>query len=518
MRNLELALRTPGQVLLLERGAAQALVDRALEGRPAAPAGRSLLQKAVSAVSRLGRPQASDDYDDDVGMPIVDRSRLALPQISWAGTIEYGEGYAIVENVAILDIAGILSPDGYFDWWDWCWVGGYAQIGAAIRAARADDRVDAILLRIDSPGGYVDGCFDLADEIAAENGGAGGKPIWTHARMACSAAYALASATDRIVTPAEADVGSIGVLVMHYDVSGFYAEHGIQVEAIQSLPRKTDGAEWKPLSDDARAHLQAVVDQVARRFTKTVEAGREISAESIAAMQARWFLAQHDDAGQSGLALGLVDEIGTERAAFAALTQSLTNSTGGAPAGPGSSAQRADPTTQAETDMSLKDQIAALRGKAAKGDAKAIAELKSMGVPVKAEGQDDEEDDKEKVEGEEAPADEEKDKEEDEEDDDKEPAASATGTKAGFALLNHKEAKARPGMAAKLAKKVAGGKLSYGEAVDLLASAPKASRLADAMAGKDRNPGNDGGQNRAEGNLGGAVDRLLAKQGRKAIG
>ncbi len=505
MRNLDLALHTPGQVMLLERGAAQAMLERGMPERPAAGGGRSLLRRALGAMSRIGRPQAMEDDDEDG--PRIDTGRLALPQINWAGTVEWGEGYAIVGKVAIIDIEGVLTPDGYIDWWNWCWVGGYAQIDAAITAARADDRVDAILLRIDSPGGYVDGCFDLAEKIRAGNAANGGKPVWANARMACSAAYALASAADRITAFAEADVGSIGVLVLHVDVSAFYAEHGVKIEAIQSAPRKTDGAEWKPLSEDARAHLQAVVDQIARRFSATVTAGRGISSDDIVAMQARWFLAQHDDPAMSGLALKLVDGISTDQAAYLALTQSLTEDTGGAPAGPGSSAQRADPNQpEAETDMSLKEQIAALRDKAAKGDAAALAELKAMGVALKAESTDtvDEND-----------PDKDKDPDEtDEEDEDGEPEAKATGNKAGFALLRHKEAKGREALATRLAEKVSGGKLSYGEAVTMLADAPKGgSRLATAMSGKDRNPGADLGEaGKASAGLASAVDRMNAKK------
>lgn len=310
MLDLDLTMRTPGRVLMLERRHAQALVDRAFEERRGAQGG-NLLTRALGAVARLHRPQADADID------AADRTRLALPQIAWAGSVEWGEGYAIVDGVAVIDITGVMTPDGYYDWWDDCWVGGYAQIASAVATARADERVRALFLRVNSPGGLVDGCFDLAEQIAAGNGAAGGKPVWVHARMACSAAYALAASADRIVASAESDVGSIGVLVLHADVSAWYAEHGLKIEAIQSGARKTDGAEWKPLSADARAHLQGVVDQIARRFFATVSAGRGLSVEAIAALEAQWFLAAHDDPAMSGLALGLVDAIAPEAAAFA---------------------------------------------------------------------------------------------------------------------------------------------------------------------------------------------------------
>lgn len=505
MFNLDTTLRSPGRVLLLERDHAQALIDRSLESRRNGSGGNSLLSRAMSAMARIGRPRAATDEDDEE----VDRSKLAMPSISWAGTIEWGDGYAIVDGIAVIDIAGVLTPDGYYDWWEDCWYGGYSQIASAVVAARSDDRVNALFIRVNSPGGLVDGCFDLADLIAEGNGKAGGKPVWVHARMACSAAYALASAADHIVASAEADVGSIGVLIVHVDVSAFYAEHGIKVEAIESGPRKTDGAEWKPLSDDARAHLKGVVDQVARRFTSVVSAGRDMKPEAIVALQARWFLAQHDDPTQSGEQLGLVDAISPERVAFAALLNSLSDETGsGAPGGEGSTARA---VTGKEVEMSLKDQVTALRAKAAKGDKTAIAELKALGIALEAET--DETGVEAETETEEETAAEEPATEEDEEDEaEEEPAAGATGTAVGFSLLNAPEASGRDALAKQLAAKVASKKLTYGEAKKMLASAPKGSRLANSMAGRDRNPGRDGGDGAKAGTgLGAAVDRLNAK-------
>lgn len=505
MIDLDLALRTPGRILLLKRGDAQALLDRAIEGRN--------VRNSDGWLSRLmGSARKAERADDDAGKG----EALAMPVVRWASAVEYCDGYALVDGVAVIDVSGVLTPEGYFDWWTETWVAGYAQIADAVAAARLDGRVKAIFLRINSPGGLVDGCFDLADAIRAENGAAGGKPVWAYAKMACSAAYALPSGCDRIWAAAESDVGSIGVVITHVDSSAMLGEWGLKVEAIESAPHKTDGAGWKPLTDEARAHLQAVVDQVAKRFVAVVSTGRGLGEDAIRAQEARWYLAQHDDPAMSGLALGLVDEIGSERAAFAALVKSLSEPSGsGAPAETGdvaADAARADATM--ETEMSLKDQIEALRKKAVAGDAAAIAELKAMGVPLKAEGDGGDDDDKD--DDDKAGKDSAKDDDDKDDDDDDEPKASATGTKAGFALMRNKAAKGREALATRLATKVADKKLTFGEAVAMLGDAPKASALGAAMEGRDRNIGGDGGK--AATGLGGAVDRLNAKRnaGKKA--
>lgn len=514
MTDLELALRTPGVVLLDPRHCS-ARIERSIIN---AHGGQGGFLGGLLGRIGVGRAKARGDEDH--------APTMARPNLSWAETLEYGEGYAIVDGVAVIDVSGILTPDGYYDWWSECWVAGYAQIGAAFEAAQDDERVRAILMRYDTPGGLVDGCFDLAAAMRARNGANGGKPVWAHARMACSAGYALASSADRLLATAEGEVGSIGVVIVHTDYSEWLAENGIKVTAIQSGEHKTDGAPWKPLGEDVQAYWQAIVDQIARKFAGTVEAGRGLGADSIAALGARWFMAEHDDPALSGLSLGLVDEVAPERAAFEALIASLSDTTGGAPAGTGSSLKRATTSTK-ETEMSLAEQIAALRAKAAKGDKSAKAELKKLGIALKAKAEDEkdpeaEEEEKDEAEGEEEePEAEEDEKDPEAEEDDKEeaegeeeePEAKATGTKAGFRLLQSKEAKGREALAGRLAEKVAAKKLSYGEARDMLAAAPRKSRLGDAMAGRDRNPGRDApNAGKAGAGLAAAVDRMNAKK------
>jgi len=73
-----------------------------------------------------------------------------------------------------------------------------------LEMARDDSAVDALLLDIDSPGGESSGVFD--------------KPVWAVANdMAFSAAYALASAADKLFVSRTGGVGSIGVIAMHVD-------------------------------------------------------------------------------------------------------------------------------------------------------------------------------------------------------------------------------------------------------------------------------------------------------------
>lgn len=301
-------LARPRAVVLLDSEWSLAVLADFARSRPRA----SLLTRAARVVGLSG---------DE---PEVSR-RMAAPQVDWAADAEPTDaGYTLAGPLAVIDVKGVMTQDGYYDWWEDRWVGGYAQISAAIRAAEADERVKAKLIRFDTPGGLVDGCFECAADIRAASARNGGKPTWGSVMMACSAGYALASACDRILAPASVYVGSIGVYMVHVDISKMLAEMGLKVTEIVSdgATQKTDFQSWKPLSEEALADGQAVVDETSRLFFACVNAGRpDLAAEFLKGLKGRAFMAQHSDASRSGLALKLIDAVASERDTAADLAQ-----------------------------------------------------------------------------------------------------------------------------------------------------------------------------------------------------
>jgi signal peptide peptidase SppA len=192
---------------------------------------------------------------------------------------------------------------------------GYDGIRQVFMSALADDAVRAIVLLIDSPGGEVSGCFDLADTIFAARGA---KPIWAILNeCAYSAAYAIASAADRITVPRTGGTGSIGVIAMHVDWSTAIQKAGIKVTFITYGERKADGAPELPLSKEALARFQKDIDEVGDLFVATVARNRNISASEVRNMEAATFQGGH------GIALGLADAVMAPDAAFRALLNEL---------------------------------------------------------------------------------------------------------------------------------------------------------------------------------------------------
>ncbi|POZ13461.1 serine peptidase, partial [Lelliottia aquatilis] len=176
-------------------------------------------------------------------------------------------GYDVLEGVAVIPVHGTLVQKlGSLR--PYSGMTGYDGIRQSFLNALHDPEVTAICLDVDSPGGEVGGCFDLVDLIYASRGK---KPI--HAILtesAYSAAYAIASAADRIVVPRTGGVGSIGCIVIHCDWSQRIEKEGLQVSIITFGDRKAETNSLRPLSDQARAGIQAEVDAAGVLFVDTV--------------------------------------------------------------------------------------------------------------------------------------------------------------------------------------------------------------------------------------------------------
>jgi len=233
--------------------------------------------------------------------------------------------YLVIDGIAVIEIAGVLIHRGG-------WIGqssgqtSYEGIAAQIDAATSDPTVRGVALDIDSFGGEVAGVFDLADRIRALRTT---KPVWAFvAEHAFSAGYALASQADRILLPRTGAVGSIGVVVMHADLSGQLDQDGVSVTLIHAGSHKVDANPYAPLPDAVRNDIQREIDVLRFLFTETVAAGRagRLSQEAAIATEAATYR------GVDAVAAGLADEVIDMQRGFAAFRQRVANNPTLAPA------------------------------------------------------------------------------------------------------------------------------------------------------------------------------------------
>lgn len=182
--------------------------------------------------------------------------------------------------VKILSLSGVITPHGSpLLALLGIGGGGLNAFRAMFREAVADESVGAIVLNIDSPGGLV----DLVPETAAEVRDARGtKPIIAVANtLAASAAYYIASAADEVVVTPSGEVGSIGVMLRHEDLSRRAEMLGVKPTLIFAGKHKTEGNPYEPLSDAAKETMQAAVDTIKAEFDAAVAEGRGVTPEIV---------------------------------------------------------------------------------------------------------------------------------------------------------------------------------------------------------------------------------------------
>lgn len=220
------------------------------------------------------------------------------------------KAYTVIDGVAIIPIQGSLLQrvTGLDAWSGLC---GYNQIEAKIEMAMADRDVRAILLDVDSPGGEVAACFDLARKIAGYSMRAGGKPIIGAVNeQACSAAYALISAADEIYMPDTGVVGSIGVWTLLVDLTRALDKDGIEVTMIRAGDRKARGGPYEKADKQTVNKLLNWVEQTRVQFATLVSENRDIPVDDVLAQEGDWF---H---GEEALELSLIDGFGPFEAIF----------------------------------------------------------------------------------------------------------------------------------------------------------------------------------------------------------
>ena len=183
-----------------------------------------------------------------------------------------------VGGVSVLPIYGVITPraDMFSD------VSGGTSLEtfrSQLAEAMSDDDVRAIVLDVNSPGGST----ELLEETAAELRAAREtKPIVAVSNtMTASAAYHLASqASEFFVTPS-GHAGSIGVYTTHEDLSGAQEKAGIKTTHVKAGSRKVDGNPFEPLSKEARAHLQTLVDAAYGTMVRDIALGRRVSEADV---------------------------------------------------------------------------------------------------------------------------------------------------------------------------------------------------------------------------------------------
>lgn len=228
-----------------------------------------------------------------------------------------GEGAALVESVVrgregpkilLLDIDGVIGEaapsSGFFGGPE---LGTVARVVEMLDRARADDKISAVVLRIDSPGGTATASEQVYEEIVRFKSE---RRIPVAAQLmgtATSGAYYVAMAADTIQAHPTTVTGSIGVIFTSLSFAGLMEKLGVEDQTLTGGEFKDAGSPFRRLSSEERAQLQTIVDDLHARFREIVGRGRpKLSPDQIARLASgRVFSARQ------ALDHGLVDRIGS---------------------------------------------------------------------------------------------------------------------------------------------------------------------------------------------------------------
>ena len=175
---------------------------------------------------------------------------------------------------------------------------------AALKEALEDRAVKGILLDVDSPGGTLDGGYTFAEMIYEARGQ---RPIVAFVDgLSASMGYWISSASSHIIANKTAEVGSIGIVWAHRDMTDADAKRGIKTTIFTAGKYKAVGSPDVPMDEDGREYIQARLDEAYALFIETVARNRGAAKEKVLADMAdgRIFL------GESALNARLTDAIG----------------------------------------------------------------------------------------------------------------------------------------------------------------------------------------------------------------
>ena len=168
-----------------------------------------------------------------------------------------------------------------------------AVIAKQARNIAADDRIENVIVFIDSPGGACIGAVEAANAIRSMS--EAGKTVIGYAdRMAASNGYFFMAACDRAAASPSAVVGSISTYAAFLDESRAYELEGLEVRMFRSGELKGTGYPGKPWTEAEIADMQRVTDQFSEQFKSFVRARRGLSDDL---MQGQYWPAEFAPAG-----------------------------------------------------------------------------------------------------------------------------------------------------------------------------------------------------------------------------
>lgn len=176
----------------------------------------------------------------------------------------------------------------------------------ALKKYRADNRIKAVVVKVNSPGGVVGPSQEIYAEIRRTREEFKKPVVVACSGVAASGAYYASVAADKIYTNPGTLMGSIGVIMEFANLENLYTWAKIKRFALTTGPFKDSGAEYRPMRPEERELFQSMLSEVHMQFKKAVAEGRKLDMTTVAKYaDGRVFT------GETAVRLGFADAIGT---------------------------------------------------------------------------------------------------------------------------------------------------------------------------------------------------------------
>ena len=228
-----------------------------------------------------------------------------------------GEGN---RKILLMDVTGIISEEkrrklGFREE-----ISMVDEFRESLKKARGDKKIAGLVIRINSPGGTITASDILRHEILEYKKKTGVRVVACMMDVAASGGYYVATAADEIVAHPTTITGSIGVIVVKFNVQGLFGKIGVDTETIKSGDKKDMLSPFRPATPEEIQVVQTIIDQMNGRFIDVIVEGRKpLPRESVVKLaDGRIYTA-----GQA-LDLKLIDRVGYLDDAIDGIKKSLS--------------------------------------------------------------------------------------------------------------------------------------------------------------------------------------------------
>ncbi len=181
---------------------------------------------------------------------------------------------------------------------------GMDSVLKQLREARIDPNIEAVVLRVNSPGGSAAASQEIHNEIGKLRE-AGKKVVVSMSDVAASGGYYISVAADKIMANPGTTTGSIGVIMQVTNLEELFEKIGVDIETITSGEHKDLANPTRTMTEEERELLQSMTNDIYEQFVEAVSRGRGMSQEEVLEIADGRILT-----GRQAQELGLVDELG----------------------------------------------------------------------------------------------------------------------------------------------------------------------------------------------------------------